>query len=209
MILAIAIDKFKRNGGLKMRKIQKDNLIYLEDYDYSTLSDSSQEWDFYPNEYLDEIQDIDYADEVPQELDLTGVNLHGANLQKADLSNSNIIAAEMRFSELEQANFSCSLINMSDLYGSNFKNANLEYVEIRNTDLSYSNLQGANLVGALLSNSDLSCTDLRKANLKKCVTNRSKFQNAVFDENTVLPFDRKEAEKLGMIFIQGNVDNAS
>jgi hypothetical protein len=78
-----------------------------------------------------------------------------------------------------------------ELWGTDLKNAKLEKA----------NLSGANLPRADLTGADLTGADLTGANLIMARLREAKLQGAIFNERTILPFDRKEAERLGMIFV--------
>ena len=70
----------------------------------------------------------------------SGANLNNANLRESDLSNA-------------------------DLSGANLNNANLRESDLSNTDLSEANLHEANLRDSDLSNTNLSNADMRRASL--------------------------------------------
>ena len=78
-----------------------------------------------------------------------------------------------------------------ELWGANLKEANL----------SRSNLSGANLPRADLTGADLSGANLSGANLIMSRLTDTKLQGTIFNERTILPVSRKEAEKRGMIFV--------
>lgn len=78
-----------------------------------------------------------------------------------------------------------------DLWGSDLKAA----------ALSNSNLSGANLPRSVLSGADLTGADLSGANLIMAKLGDAKLQGAIFNERTILPFDRKEALRRGMVFV--------
>jgi hypothetical protein len=78
-----------------------------------------------------------------------------------------------------------------DLWGSDLKDAKL----------SSANLSGANLPRADLTGADLTGADLTGANLIMARLKGAKLKGAIFNERTILPFDRKEAENRGMVFV--------
>jgi len=113
------------------------------------------------------------------QLDLSGADLHGINLDNAylggvtsfdahvfdasnvhmlcdtDLSNANLRGALLRETNLFNANLSHALLRGADLSNANLPEANLSGTE----------LSGANLCGAHLHGADLSWAKLRGANL--------------------------------------------
>ena len=84
----------------------------------------------------------------PDELDLTQVNLSGANLRGIDLNQASLIGANLSGADLREAK----------MYAACLREANL-----RGAILSGAILNGAFFVGADLSGANLSCADLRSA----------------------------------------------
>jgi uncharacterized protein YjbI with pentapeptide repeats len=78
------------------------------------------------------------------------VDLGGANLRDADLSNANLGGADLRDADLSGANLSGA-----NLGGANLRDADLRYANSSHADLSNADLDGANLGGADLRDADL------------------------------------------------------
>ena len=78
-----------------------------------------------------------------------------------------------------------------DLWGADMKNANLKDVDLSGANLSRADLTGANLTGANLSGASMMLTKIKDARL----------EGAIFNERTILPFSRQDAEKRGMVFV--------
>ncbi len=89
-------------------------------------------------------------------VDLRGADLRGANLSDADL----------RGADLRGANLSDADLRGADLRGADLRGANLSDADLRGADLRGANLSDADLRGADLRGADLSGTNLRGANLK-------------------------------------------
>jgi hypothetical protein len=78
-----------------------------------------------------------------------------------------------------------------DLWGADMKNSDLKNADLSGANLSRADLSGADLTGANLSGATLLLTKIKDI----------KLEGAIFNERTVLPFSRKEAEKRGMQFV--------
>ena len=73
--------------------------------------------------------------------------------------------------------------------------------DLKAAQLPLANMSGANLPRADLSGADLTGADLSGANMIMTKLTDTKLEGAIFNERTVLPFDRKEALRRGMIFV--------
>jgi uncharacterized protein YjbI with pentapeptide repeats len=100
-------------------------------------------------------------------IDLSNANLSGANLNKADLSESNLSGAILSGVNLSEANLSKVNLSGAILSGVNFNKAIL--IE--------ANFSGANLSKAILSRANLSGANLRGANLSEAILDGAKFLN--------------------------------
>lgn len=94
---------------------------------------------------------------------------------------------------LENADFKQTLLTGADFSGAvltnaNFANADLEDALMCSADLEDANFEGADLCGA----------DFRFANI-----GAARFDGAVFDARTVLPFDRGVAEEQHKMIYRG------
>ncbi|KPA12704.1 low-complexity protein [Candidatus Magnetomorum sp. HK-1] len=98
-------------------------------------------------------------------LELSGVNLTGAILNKVNLSSANLSGANLRDVNLSNANLSYANISGANLREVNLSKAKLHQSYLCDTDLSDANLSGANLTEADLSESNLMYADLSCANL--------------------------------------------
>lgn len=144
-------------------------------------------------------------------MDLSGTNLRGARLARADLSNTNLRHADLSGADLTGAllkevfamgtklqnatlvasDLQNSVFRSANLAGANLKRANLQESDLERADLSNCNLRSAqlraaNLTGAQLSNANLSNADLEKACLSLAMgvnarLNRATLRHAVLD----------------------------
>ncbi len=78
--------------------------------------------------------------------DFTGVDLSGADLRGAVLSRADLFGADL----------SCAKLSSANLYGAILNGANLTGTDLRSADLSCANLIDATLSGADLTGADLS-----------------------------------------------------
>ncbi len=77
-----------------------------------------------------------------------------------------------------------------DLWGADLQGSDLEGSDLTGANLSRANLKNAKLSGANLSGAHMLLTQIQGADLS----------GAIYNERTVLPFARSEAEKRGMIY---------
>lgn len=123
--------------------------------------------------------------EIKEKKDYSNCNLNGcvftgkdmtraiftlANLQNADLSNTNLIAANMEKALLSNASFRRANLTSADLtsvmsMNVDFRESELEGANLLKAQLSASNFACANLTGANLTEANLTGADLSKANL--------------------------------------------
>lgn len=92
------------------------------------------------------------------ELDLSGMDLHGINFDKCDFRNVNLDDANMSYCTAKNAFF-----GGSTLRGTNLSNANMTSADLRRCDLSNANICGA----------DMFCSALFKANLTDIKTDEN------------------------------------
>lgn len=105
-------------------------------------------------------------------VDLRGVALNGARLDRAQLSGSNLARAELNSSSLRAA----------DLSSADLREASLE-----DSRLTAATLTGAYLQGANLRCADFSGADLRGASLAGAITDETVFTGAQADAATTWP----------------------
>lgn len=104
-------------------------------------------------------------DPIDTNLDLSNSNLIGADLQSADLSSANLIGIELDGADLSGANLELADLERAYLIGTNLSNVNLRGANLIGAHLSNANLSYANLSAAYLSGVDLEAANLVGANL--------------------------------------------
>jgi len=90
----------------------------------------------------------------------------------------------------------------SDLSHSDLHGADLRHADLRNANLNKANLCEARLDKADLRGADLRGADLRSAHLAAARVQETRLHGAMFNQWTDLPFDKNEALKKGMIYLE-------
>ncbi|MEM7579166.1 MAG: pentapeptide repeat-containing protein [Mastigocoleus sp.] len=102
-----------------------------------------------------------------QKANLTNSQLKGASLKNVNLKFSNLVNANLENSNLTNANLKYSNLENIKFNNANLQNANLNRAKLRNAVLQNVNLSNANLMYAKLYNADLRNADLRGAKLRR------------------------------------------
>ncbi|MCD6026587.1 MAG: pentapeptide repeat protein [Solimicrobium sp.] len=156
-----------------------------------------------------------------QKADLSGADLSRANLSRACLYDADLSGANLSESTLFEANFEgCNLtkanFSATELCHATFFKANLSEANLSNADLSYSRLVGANLSKANLSNANLSYSllvlaNLSSANLCRVNLSQASVSGADFDganlSESYLPETIKTAQLLNTSLIGAKCNN--
>jgi hypothetical protein len=127
------------------------------------------------------------------EIDLSSLNLSGANLRGANLSgvvlfDTNLSFVDLSNAELFFADLSGARLSNANLFGANISSANLFGAFLVGANLSDANLFGANLVGVLLLGANLSNANLRGADLSVAPDlTWGQVSTAIIDDKTKLP----------------------
>jgi hypothetical protein len=74
-------------------------------------------------------------------------------------------------------------------------------VDLNKKDLAKKDLAGANLARADLTGADLSGANLSGANMLLTRLKDANLEGAIYNERTVLPFEKKEAQRRGMVYV--------
>lgn|GEM_PF-7117861 len=116
-------------------------------------------------------------------LHLNGANLQGADLFRADLSNTwlehaNLRGADVSMATLQHVQLSYANMAVGKFLTSDFRGANLHGAICAGAKLAHSNLADAVLMGADLRGADLTRVNLQGARF---------LQYAKFDQHTILP----------------------
>jgi hypothetical protein len=125
---------------------------------------------------------------------LSGANLSGASLGRADLSRANLNGANLRDANLSRANLNGAYLNGADLRDANLSRANLSGADLIGTDLSRANLNGADLINADLSHSNLNAADLSGASLFYANLQKADFRGATLSKVRLQGADLTEAD---------------
>jgi len=138
-----------------------------------------------------------------QVLDLSNCDLRGADMlghkgpdgpdghyANADFYKSNLQRADLRGADLQGARFPVFAFSGG---------LTLIGVNLANAYLNGANLRDAILKGARLFFADLRRADLRGANLQEADLQKANLEHAIFDEETILPFDEVHARERGMV----------
>ena len=99
--------------------------------------------------------------------DLVGVYMNGANLEKANLSESVPHLGRLAGANLREADLSKSTLSSADLTGTDLTGANLSGADLHGANLGQAILRDADLTGAKVSEASLTGADLSGANLKR------------------------------------------
>ena len=110
---------------------------------------------------------VDLQDADLSGADLRVANLSGANLRDANLSRANLSSADLSGATLLDVNLSDADLQVANLSGANLLRANLLEVSLWDANLQRANLSGADLSSADLSSADLRSSHLSGANLQR------------------------------------------
>jgi uncharacterized protein YjbI with pentapeptide repeats len=89
---------------------------------------------------------------LDDKIDLSGANLIKAYLSDANLSGADLSGAKLIEADLSIADLSKATLTKADLRGTNFSRANFSMADLSGADLSWADLSEANLEGATLTN---------------------------------------------------------
>lgn len=110
---------------------------------------------------IEALQELN-LDHVP----LVGVNAEGAFLQAIQLHGANLLRADFEAADLRDSNLEASDLQYANLRSANFRQANLQRVKLEGVDLTDADLVNADLSGADLRGATLDAADLRNVNLQ-------------------------------------------
>jgi uncharacterized protein YjbI with pentapeptide repeats len=163
----------------------------------------------------------------PEQLDVTGQDLHGitlmngnlrgANLSLAQVCEANLCGANLSRADLHGANLCGTYLCWADLRGANLhaadlREADLSWADLREADLRGAKLDRATLYGASLNRADLRGTSLDKVDVRgadlswasfggasACEPTRSHLRRrgAIFREKTSVIVAERFSEKAG------------
>src|SRR6266851_4349886 len=145
----------------------------------------------------------------PEQLDVSGQNLHGINLMNCNLRGANLSQASACEANLCGTNLSKADVHGADLRGTylcwaDLRGANLCEADLREVDLSWANLCEADLRGANLDRAILYGTILGRADLSwACLGEASAYElkhhlrhrGAIFRETTRVKVAERFSDK--------------
>ena len=99
------------------------------------------------------------------EVNLRGANLQGAHLFRANLSGADLSGANFRRASLSGANLSRARLSGSDLWAADLSGAELSDAKLTGVVLDWANLSAANLSRANLCQTDIGGANFNSANL--------------------------------------------
>jgi uncharacterized protein YjbI with pentapeptide repeats len=100
-------------------------------------------WNQWRQEHPDIVPDLSRANLF--ETNLSGADLHGANLQWADLSKTTLWGTNFRGANLSGVDFYRASLRDADLHGANLSGADLRWANLQGADLHEADLSGADL----------------------------------------------------------------
>ena len=148
-------------------------------------------------------------------LNLTGANLHGADLQRANLEGANLqettlsgailLGAHLRRADFSRANLKGANFNLADLTNVNFHQADLEHANLRNAllkktsfamaQMRFACFEGTKLRVVDFPNAVLDNASFEEADLKACDFAGASLKDAVLkDAKIVSPSNLTEAQ---------------
>ncbi|MEH2439580.1 pentapeptide repeat-containing protein [Nostoc sp.] len=117
-----------------------------------------------------------------QTLDLSNIDIRGANLIKANLQGAILYKANLQRAILIEANLQRANLNKANLQRAILSEANLQGAYLIKANLQGAFLTEANLQGAILTEVNLQGAFLTKANLQKADFGEANLQGAIFWE---------------------------
>jgi uncharacterized protein YjbI with pentapeptide repeats len=155
-----------------------------------------------PRTHID-LREADLSGAIKNKIDLSRINLSGANLHKinfsntklhkANLSGAKLTEADLRRADLNEANLRRANLSeiklqkavlpravllMANLYKADLSGAKLVRATLSGAILNNANLTGANLSGATLNGADLTHANLLEANLSGANLSEANFEGA-------------------------------
>lgn len=162
---AVMVDPIENDIVKEIMAYQIDEKGFLsKEQQTALIKKSVTEWNLYRIQNRKFIPDL-------SEVDLSGVDLFGANLNNADLIDtkfkaSSLIHTEFKMADLTRADFGNAVLNQAQLSYATLYNANFFNADLTDTNLEDANLMGADLCGTDLTGANLSRTDMRGTNAK-------------------------------------------
>jgi len=146
----------------------------------------------------------DLSETILIEEDLTGADLRGAKLSKADFHDVDLTGADLCSADLSEATFAGS--NLSD---ANLCGANLREAVFYGTRMHRTNFSGANFSGADLAQPQLVSTDFSEANFNGADFTGEDLRGATFSRADLSGVDLIDANLSEVILTEANLSGAN
>ena len=140
---------------------------------------------------------------------LIDANLRGADLSWADFNGANLIEANLAGADLSWANLSRANLNYAKLSDSDLSEANLSGANLIEANLLGAHLSGANLNGTKLNGANLYETDFSEANMSNACLARAKLIKANLDGADLIEADLLEADLSRASLVNTNFEKAN
>ena len=140
--------------------------------------------------------------------ELDGASLVDANLTGADLSDATLVGADLSNADLHEAD-----LTDASLFTANLTKANLEDADLSGADLGHANLAGAKLNGAELEDADLGSAnlcgaDLGYADLEDANLSNANLIGADLSNATIIDTDLSNVNLSGADLSDADLSNA-
>lgn len=151
---------------------------------------------------------------VPDQTDLSSVDLRRAflsevDLQGVDLGSADLSGAILSGADLGSARLSNTNFDHAKLSRANLRSADLSLAKLRRADLSNADLSNANLHRADLSDADLSNADLSNADLHRSYLRNTHLSGADVGGSNLVTADVRRADMSGADLSHADFSNAN
>ncbi len=171
------------------------------------LKESVEGWNKWRKENPNIVIDLRKAE-------LSNTNLVSANLEKANMLDANLCEADLRKVNLDSANLLRSKLIKANLSGASLINAELSETDLNKANLCNANLTDVNIENANLSETNLSRSDffralLDKVNLDQANLSDASFLSAHLYKCSLIKANLYEAQFSGANLYEANLCEAS
>jgi uncharacterized protein YjbI with pentapeptide repeats len=144
-------------------------------------------WDEWRNAHPDIRPDLSEAD--LSRINLSYIHLDGADLHKANLSETSLVLSKLKRADLRFANLERAILHGASGTEANLKLAKLNDAEFIMAKLGDADLSGATLIGAKLMQADLHKADLSATLLGSADLSRADLRSANLSEANLIEAD--------------------
>jgi len=113
-------------------------------------------------------------------IDLKGANLSHANLTNVNLEKMNLTGADLSYAILTNVKLSGADLSYANLSYADLTNATLTHVNLSNSLVRFAVMVGANFQQANLTKADFTCANFNNANLTKANFSETNISSATF-----------------------------